>query len=235
MTAPTYGLVGRGRLATHLDRYLELERQRVLRWHRGFSCAPAVALAGADIVLLAIADDAVESFVAANPELCNRRLVHFSGARSFAGITGLHPLMTFGAEPYPIEVYRIIPFVAERGGASFAEIFPALGNPSAEIAVELKPLYHALCVLSGNLTTLLWSKAAADFESRLGLPAELLRPFLRQTAANTLETGSAALTGPLDRGDRGTLELDLEGLGGDPFAPVLAAAIAATGAVEVRS
>ena len=35
MEKPTYGLIGRGRVATHMARYLKLEAQPFLSWHRG--------------------------------------------------------------------------------------------------------------------------------------------------------------------------------------------------------
>lgn len=235
MTTPTYGLIGRGRLATHLERYLELENQPVLQWHREMPRPPAAVLADATHILLAISDDALEPFAADHRELLDRPLVHFSGSLSIDGADGLHPLMTFGPDPYAIETYRSIPFIAERGGAAFSEVFPALDNPSWTIDRELKPLYHALCVLAGNFTTLLWSKAFEDFEDRLGLPREVLRPYLERTAANTIERGADALTGSLARGDGGTLARDLAALDGDPFGEVYRAFAAAFDGEEVRS
>jgi predicted short-subunit dehydrogenase-like oxidoreductase (DUF2520 family) len=187
-----------------------------------------------DVILVAINDDAIPAFLAQHSGFPDRTVVHFSGARRFDGVHGQHPLMSFGSELYDLEVYRSIPFVSERGDAPFHEIFPGLANPTAVIDAELKPLYHALCVLSGNLTTVLWCKAMADFETRLGLPAAILHPYLRQVAANTLSEGGGALTGPLLRADAGTIEVDLAGLDGDPFGPVLEAAVDAYREQEAR-
>ncbi len=233
MDTPSYGLVGRGRVAHHMARYLEFEGQRVTTWHRGLSSRPADALSAADIVLLAISDDALVGFIADHPTLGNLPLVHFSGSLTIDGAAGFHPLMTFGPESYDLETYRSIPFVVERGGPLFKEIFPHLRNESHIIDPELKPLYHALCVLAGNFTTLLWLKAMDDFEMRLGLPRELLRPFLERTAANTLAHGRAAMTGSLERGETGTIERDLQGLAGDPYRQVYAAIARARGSAEV--
>ncbi len=220
MTTPTYGLIGHGRLATHLRHYLELESRPVMQWHRGMPQPVGEALAEATVILLAISDDALEPFIAGHPEVGDRTLIHFSGSLVLDDAGGLHPLMTFGPEPYALDDYRAIPFVAERGGPSFGEIFPGFFNPAWTIDPGLKPLYHALCVLAGNFTTLLWAKAFEDFEGRLGLPREVLRPFLERTAANTLDGGAAALTGSLARGDRGTAARDLAALDGDPYSEV---------------
>jgi predicted short-subunit dehydrogenase-like oxidoreductase (DUF2520 family) len=192
-------------------------------------------LADADVMLLAISDDAIAGFPADHPALCDRRMVHFSGSLVVGGVAGLHPLMTFGPELYDHETYRSVPFVTERGGVGFREVFPSLENPCRAIDPELKPLYHALCVLAGNVTTILWDKAGDDFEHRLGLPREFLNPFLDRTATNTFELGSEALTGSLARGERGTIRRDLEGLEGDPFCRVYRAVVEAIADREVRT
>lgn len=219
-TKPSYGLIGRGRVAAHMTRYLELEAQPCVGWHRGMPGPPERVLDGCDVVLLAISDDELASFIDVHRWLGQRTAVHFSGSLTLAGASGLHPLMTFGPELYDLETYRSIPFIEERGGVRFADAFPGLGNPSWPLDPELKPLYHALCVLGGNFTTLLWSKVLEDFKARLGLPPEALLPYLERTCRNAARSGEAALTGPLARRDLGTVGRDLEALGEDPYAGV---------------
>jgi predicted short-subunit dehydrogenase-like oxidoreductase (DUF2520 family) len=227
VTKPTYGLIGRGRVASHMARYLELEAQPFLAWHRGMPGPPERTLDRCDVLLLAISDDAIGSFVEAHPRLTRRPTVHFSGSLVVEGLLGCHPLMTFGPELYDLEIYRSIPFITERGGPGFHELFPHLANPTWTLDTELKPLYHAMCVLGGNFTTLLWSKVLHEFEARLALPREALRPYLEQTCRNAAAAGGAALTGPLARRDHGTVERDLEALAGDPYAGVYRAFAAA--------
>lgn len=223
MTDPTYGLIGRGHVATHMAYYLKLEQQRCLQWHRGMPGSPEEVLAGADIFLLAINDDAIASFLEMHPAVNDHRVVHFSGSLVVEGAHGFHPLMTFGPDLYELSAYRAIPFVGEAGGLEFREVFPDLVNPSWMLDPQLKPLYHALCVLSGNFTTLVWAKAFGDFEERLGLPREILLPYLERTCRNTAASGGNALTGSLSRGDEATVERDLRALAGDPYAGVFEA------------
>lgn len=218
MKQPHYGIVGRGRVATHMARYLDLESLPYSTWHRGMPCTPGEALGGAPVILLAISDDALEPFLAEHPELAARTVVHFSGSTTIEGVPGLHPLMTFGPETYDLETYRSIPFVTEQATAGFNDIFPALLNPSWEIDPSQKPLYHALCVMAGNFTALLWSKAFEDFEQRLGLPHEILQPYLSKVLENALASGGKELTGPLARGDRGTARRNIAALGNDAYA-----------------
>ena len=218
-----YGLIGRGRVASHMAHYLQLEKQSCIQWHRGETSTPEDALTEADIILLAISDDSLMPFLERYPFHKERLTVHFSGSRTLEDVPGLHPLMTFGPELYDLETYRSIPFVEEEGGIGFHEVFPALQNPSQAIRTELKPLYHALCVLGGNFSTLLWSKVFGDFEGRLGLSRELLLPYLKQVSLNTAASGREALTGSLARGDRETVRRDLQALAGDPYETVFRA------------
>ena len=233
MQRPIYGIVGRGRVATHLARYFELESQAYCTWHRGVADTPESVLASVPIILLAISDDALEPFIAQYPSLRTHTLVHFSGSKAITGIAGLHPLMTFGPELYDLETYRSIPFVTEAGAAGFKDIFPALPNPSRAIASELKPFYHALCVMAGNFPTLLWAKACREFEGALGLPREILGPYLEQTLKNTLANSGQALTGPLARRDLETVTQNIAALGGDEYAGIYRAFARSHGMLEV--
>jgi hypothetical protein len=235
MSEPTYGLIGRGRVAAHLGHYLELEGRQLARWDRRAGVPPEQSLAGCDPILLAISDDALEPFLTANAWLAGRTVVHFSGSLVLAGAHGLNTLMSFGPELYAHATYRTIPFVEERGGLSFADAFPRLPNPAWPLAPELKPLYHALCVLGGNFTTLLWAKVFEDFEGRLGLPRALLGPYLEQVVRNTAAAGRGALTGAFARGDRGTVARDLAALEGDPYAAVYRSFAALFEPGEVRA
>ncbi len=200
------------------------------------------AVRGAQAVCLAVSDAAIEPLAQqilqfqGMPPL----LIHFSGSLSTRLATGIHPLMTFGPDLYAQPLYQSIPMVVEPGQASlFHKFFPSLPNPVLELDPSLKARYHALCVMAGNFTTLLWSKLFQDFPAHLGLPAEIALPYLRQIARN-LETDaravspegepqspglnapprpplSQALTGPIARRDLATIERNLKALEGDPY------------------
>lgn len=219
---PHFLLVGDGRLARHLAHYLTLLGLPFDQWSR--RQGPPSALRDyadrASHVLLAISDSALAAFVEDHPDLHN--CFHFSGALTIAGATSVHPLMTFSHELYPLDVYKSIPFICE------AESLPGFPNRSFALDPAMKPLYHALCVMSGNFTVLLWEKAFASFAS-LGLPREVLLPYLAQVATNliTAAPGESVLTGPLARGDSTTIDKNLAALGGDPYADVYRAFVRA--------
>lgn len=227
MTQPTYGLIGRGRVATHMAHYLRLEEQPYSVWHRDFDRSPERILDCCDTILLAISDDALTPFVEAHPFLFDRTTVHFSGCRVVSSIPGIHPVMTFGPELYDLETYRSIPFVEEAGGCTFGEVFPALSNPCWSLDPELKPLYHALCVLGSNGMALLASKVFGDFEDRLGLPRALLAPLMEQTLENVRAGGWESMTGPWTRGDTETIDGNLGALAEDSWSDLYRACVRA--------
>ncbi|MBT3271619.1 MAG: DUF2520 domain-containing protein [Spirochaetales bacterium] len=220
MTQKTVGIIGRGRMATHMIHYLMLESIPVVSWNRDDPQSPQDKLVSCGPVLVLINDDAIQQFVKAYPVLLDHQLIHFSGSKVLSGIAGLHPLMTFGPELYDIETYQAMPFIEEMDGLLFKEVFPSLSNPSFRIDKELKPLYHALCVMAGNFTIMLWTKVFDTFADTLGLPRSVLLPYLEQTCMNVGTQGSEALTGPLARGDWRTVAENIKTLDGDPFQAV---------------
>lgn len=218
-------------MASHMTRYFELLGMPLRRWSRSLQQSDGIdvgsALEACGRVLLLVSDAAIEPVVADNPALSEKMLIHFSGSLSTPVAQGMHPLCTFGTELYDLETYRQVPFVCERGKYTFEAIFPHLPNPTFTIDAGDKPLYHALAVLAGNFTYVLWTKLFSDFESRLGLPREAAIPYLRTIASNLSGGRADALTGPLTRGDSETVAANLAALQGDPFQDVYRAFVQA--------
>jgi predicted short-subunit dehydrogenase-like oxidoreductase (DUF2520 family) len=140
-------------------------------------------------------------------------LLHCSGSLNLNGVYGAHPLMSFGWNLYPHTTYLKIPFVLDSKTPNLAEIWPGLTNPQIRLEQDQKPLYHALCVASGNFSTLLWQMAKEDFSS-LGISWSHLQPYLNQIFLNLSHSPDEALTGPLTRSDSLTIEKNLQALNG---------------------
>jgi predicted short-subunit dehydrogenase-like oxidoreductase (DUF2520 family) len=224
-------IIGRGRVARHLRHFFELSRLPFQSWDRTQPLSDLHTKSrGASHILLAISDSAIEGFAHDNSELFARKqLVHFSGALVSKRVPGAHPLMTFSHDLYDLEAYRSMAFVTEKDREPLEDLLPGLCNSSFAIESEQKGLYHALCVLSGNFSVILWEKAFRDFEEKLGIPRDALKPYLERTFANLAATksGASVLTGPLARGDQMTIEKNLFELRGDPFRDVYAAFVKA--------
>ena len=226
MDTRPYLLVGAGRLSRHLGHYFDLESIAWRRWHRSMATPLREAVRGSRAVLLLISDDAIEVFLDHNVRPGDPPWIHCSGSLVTTAAVGIHPLMTFSDELYDLRVYREMCVVCERGRTPFRDLFPQLTNPSFEIDPEDKVLYHAMCTIAGNFTTLLWHKAFGEFEDRLGLPRSVLFPYLDRVADN-LKSSTSPLTGPLARGDGRTVAHHLEALAGDQFGDVYRAFVAA--------
>ena len=225
-TTPHYALLGGGRLARHLRHYLQLEGLPVSGWARDphsdlnthdlpdAEARLRATVADATHVVLLVSDDGLKPLLKQYSWLHGHRLVHCAGAISLPGVTGAHPLMTFGRTLYGLETYRAIPFVVEQGG-SLENVFPGLANPSFSLATEHKALYHALCVMAGNFPQLLWQRLVERLDADLALPAEVFRAYLHQAVDNLVDDPRGALTGPLARGDSATQSRNLAALGDD--------------------
>ena len=128
----TYGIVGKGRLAGHLLHYFRLKNMHVVQWYRGQTRTAQQALSQANIVLILINDDEIESFIKQNSWLKNKIILHCSGSLVTKLAQGFHPHFNFTQQLYKEETYEKIPFVTESGwrpyGISPFEIFGTLLN-----------------------------------------------------------------------------------------------------------
>jgi 2-dehydropantoate 2-reductase len=228
---PELLLIGDGRLARHLKHYFEQLGLSHATWsRRAFAEGRSPALSGLVApdtrVLLAISDGAIEPFITSHPELEGARKIHFSGRLSTPLAYGAHPLFSFASTLYERELYDRIPFIVDRGAPPLSELIPGLPNPSFEIDPEQRARYHALCVLAGNFTTLLWRKFFFELGWELDLPREQALPYL-ESIVRGLQGQGAPLSGPLARGDQATIENNIQALEGDPFQEVYRAFVSA--------
>ncbi len=231
------GIVGPGRAGLGLALALRT-KARVLGVHgrRDKPVPPGVRLSvggpppwlgEADVVLLAVGDDAlpdvVEDLARAAALRPGQVVLHLSGALSSEVLAPLerrglhtgsmHPLMTVSADPARAARHlRGATFALEGGFEAVRAadaLVRALGGTAAMIAPEAKAAYHAGAVFASNyLVTAL--AAAERLLVEAGLPAEAAReallPLARATLDNVAALGpAAALTGPIARGDAQTV------------------------------
>src|SRR6185436_9709912 len=88
-----------------------------------------------------------------------------------------------------------------------------MGGEPVWIAEELRPLYHSALVVGANYLVTLISEAM-DLLARAGVeqPGVVLAPLVGAALDNALRSGDAALTGPVVRGDAGTVARHLDTL-----------------------
>jgi predicted short-subunit dehydrogenase-like oxidoreductase (DUF2520 family) len=232
------GIVGTGRVGAVLGAALGRSGHRVLSAY-GVSVAsrqrahtllpgvplvtPAQVFEQADLVLLAVPDDALPGLVEGLAETgavrTGQLVAHTSGRY---GVAALDPATRVGALPlalHPAMTFTGTALDLERlAGATFGVTAPEplwpvaealvveMGAEPVRIAEEHRTLYHAaLAHGSNHLVTLIAD--AMDLLRAAGVvePDRMLSPLLAATLDNALRQGDAALTGPVARGDAGTV------------------------------
>ncbi|MFC9225917.1 Rossmann-like and DUF2520 domain-containing protein [Streptomyces hygroscopicus] len=184
---------------------------------------PSEVLARAELVLLTVPDDALPELVSGLAETGAVRpgqlLVHTSGRY---GVSVLEPALRAGA--LPLALHPVMTFtgtsvdVQRLAGCSFGVTAPEelrlaaealvieMGGEPEWIAEESRPLYHAALAIGANhLTTLVAQSLELLRASGVEAPDRMLGPLLGAALDNALRSGDAALTGPVARGDAGTV------------------------------
>ncbi len=251
-------VLGAGRLGLHLAALLDRAGHRpVSLWNRGpldvqrrtlldtlgggaSSVAlstgklPRAAVQGADIVLLAVSDHALEAMAARLVDEIGEvgcPVVHCSGAfpgnvleplvRSGTPVGSMHPLRSF-AYGSPVQDLSGTWFALEGDTAcveAAQDLVSSLGGTSVVMASRAKTVYHAAAVMSSNLLVALVSLATELVECELGetVPEgtvlKMFLPLVRGTVENLERVGlPGALTGPVSRGDHVTVARHLTAL-----------------------
>ncbi|MEU2626684.1 MULTISPECIES: Rossmann-like and DUF2520 domain-containing protein [Kitasatospora] len=191
---------------------------------------PPQVLAAADLVLLTVPDDALADLAAGLAATGAIRpgqiVVHTSGAH---GVAVLEPAARAGA--LPLALHPAMTFtgtsvdLARLAGCPFGVTAPDELRPVAEALVvemggepewvpeEVRPLYHtALAHGANHLVTLVAQAMELLRGAGVAEPGQLLGPLLGAALDNALRSGDAALTGPVARGDAGTLRRHLQQL-----------------------
>jgi len=183
-----------------------------------------------DLILIATPDDVIASVTGAVQWKQGQMVVHCSGAQSAAllaaaaeqgAITGVfHPLQTFvGGQEQDAGRFSGITFSVE-APEPLASVLrswsESLGGRTVNLQAADRVLYHAAAVLACNYLVTL-AKLATDLWAEMGIEREAaleaLLPLIRGTVENLDAVGlPQGLTGPIARGDLGTIERHLTAL-----------------------
>ncbi len=195
----------------------------------------ASAVKGARIVFLTVPDDAIEQVCREIAEAGGwqpgQGVVHCSGAlpstvlasaqAAGARTASFHPLQAFADVDAAIRQIPGSAFAIEGDpdlAAELDRLVDVLGGSAIHLRANQKTLYHAAAAILSNYTVTL-AATAASLLVREGLAPDAntalgyLLPLLRGTVNNLEALGlPAALTGPIARGDAGTVARHLVAL-----------------------
>ncbi|HET9347296.1 MAG TPA: DUF2520 domain-containing protein [Candidatus Limnocylindrales bacterium] len=192
---------------------------------RAFAEATAL-LDEVELVIVAVPDDAISAVAGGLRMYSGQAMVHTSGALDAAvlapamaagtQIGTFHPLVAFADTERAVAALHGAT-VAIEGDEQLMELLArmaeAIGATPVRLAPGSKSAYHAAAVLAaGGFVALL--DAIAELGRVAGLDEQgslaIYGPLIEQTLDNARGLGiRTALTGPITRGDRGTLEAHL--------------------------
>ena len=215
---PHYLIIGNGRVSRHFQHYFKLLNLSFSLWHRPMPEAALTEKARqATHILILISDRFIELFAENNLGDIRAKCIHFSGSLVCERVIGAHPLIGFNTDLYSQETYQSIPFILDHDAPEFANVLPGLSNPHVRLSKNQKAKYHALCVMAGNFSCILWQKLFSSLENEFHISSEIAKPYLKQQTDNLIRDAKSALTGPLTRGDMETIQKNLAALDGDAF------------------
>ena len=186
----------------------------------------------AELVVLAVPDDALADLVAGLAATrtwqAGQLVVHTSGRHGLEVFEpavpqhvlglALHPAMTFTGTALDLDrlVDCCFGVTAPEPLRAVAEALGLeIGSEPVWVEQEMRPLYHAALAHGANhLVTLIAQSLQALAAAGVETPARVLGPLVAAALDNSLRAGDAALTGPVARGDAGTVAEHLRQLQG---------------------
>jgi predicted short-subunit dehydrogenase-like oxidoreductase (DUF2520 family) len=197
-----------------------------------FSAAPPDLLLEADVILLAVRDESIadvaRTLVATGLVTRKHVMVHCSGAISareafadvlehIGGAAAMHPLRAISDPRAAMREFKGTVFGIEGddlGKEKVRALIAALGGRAIELAGPQMAAYHAAAAIASNYLVALLD-VATELLVGAGISPDdslaALLPLVQGTAANLRERGLPhALTGPIRRGDTGTVARHLE-------------------------
>jgi predicted short-subunit dehydrogenase-like oxidoreductase (DUF2520 family) len=193
----------------------------------------ATAVEGADLVVLAVPDDAIATVVAdlarGDALVPGQRLLHVAGSHGLAPlrlavaagarVAACHPAMTVPAGSTDPDLLVGTAWAVTAAGADLGwarELVVDLGGDPYEVPDDRRVLYHAgLAVASNAVGAAVAVARQLLLAARIVDPAPFLAPLVRASITNVLRAGASALTGPVTRGDTGTVRRHLTEVAAD--------------------
>lgn len=184
----------------------------------------------ADIIAITTPDDAIERVVkellGLEIDWTDKSILHMSGVHSSellsplyersGTILSLHPMLAFNIDPFKSAKDLEEAFFTIEGKGRLEVLtnyFRQLGINLVEISTANKVLYHTSATMVSNYLVVLADigfKMLLDVGFSKEEAQKLLAPLINNNIKNVLELGSEdALTGPIARGDIGTVQKHL--------------------------
>ncbi len=226
--------IGAGRIGVSLGRYFKSKGFEIAGYFDTVKEAgeKAAALTGSvyfknykevidasDVILVTVPDGIIESvwkkllylgisdkFVGHTSGALSTKIFHGAGERH-CKVMSVHPMMTFAGWDTEIAKMEKMALTIEGDLEDFEWLFNKLPNNKFSISPDRKVNYHLAGVFASNLLIPVIHRALKNIEKAgLEMGEEIIFPIVEKTIENIKEKGtSGAVTGPLERGDVGTI------------------------------
>lgn len=178
-------------------------------------CADMSEAAEADIYIIAVSDRAVEEVAAALHRPENSIVVHTAGsigmdALGDGGRGVLYPFQTFTAGRRVD--FSVVPLFVEGSDEDTTQAIEYVANALSQrvyrATSKRRREIHLTGVFACNFVNALYTMATDLLDEREGLPFDVLRPLIEETAAKAVEATHPrhVQTGPAVRGDKAVAE-----------------------------
>jgi len=193
---------------------------------------PSEILQQADYILITTPDDFIASAcrdIAASPDIKGKFVFHMSGGggldlleaakKAGASVASIHPLQSFSSIEQAIKNISGSYFgvTADKKASTHAKnIINKLGGIPIVISNNQKPLYHAAACFASNYLVSLMNIVESIYQS-IGIQGKDSKkaylPLVYGSLKNIEKSGTVfSLTGPIARGDCGTIEKHLSAI-----------------------
>ncbi len=192
----------------------------------------------AEIVFICTPDEEIskisEELASSDIDWSKKIVIHSSGLLASevlnslkekgAYIGSFHPAQSFPHKKPSLEQFRKIVYGLEGSREALSlskKIVKKLEGHPLILKKEDKPLYHAACSIASNFFVVLLDLAISLLRE-LGIKeekaSEIILPLLKGTLQNVIDLKtSSALTGPLVRGEKSSIQAHLKALEGHPL------------------
>ncbi len=189
-----------------------------------YAAKPADIRSGADLYILAVADDAIEK-IAGQIDPGKGIVIHMSGTKEcgilkkVSGKTGVvYPVQTFSSAK--VSSFSGVPLCIESGDGKTAKALEEFGNRLSGkvlmVSGEQRRLIHLAAVFANNFPNFMKVISTRLLEEK-GIPVSILDPLIRKTAASLTKGEPFRFqTGPAMRGDATVIGKHLDQLASHP-------------------
>lgn len=234
------GFIGAGKAGCSLASYFISMGEEIAGFYsphnkvnmfRNYSSVEEVA-DNSELLIVSVKDDAISDVWhdLKNKHIKCKTVCHLSGSLTSSvfdspgeiSVCSMHPLLAFNSVNTPVEAIGRAYFTLEGDDNAvrvLSDLLERCGNRYKVIKAENKTLYHAAACFVSNFVTAVCAEGFSILEKSCGFTdkeaQEAFGALIEENARNVCKNGiKGSLTGPVSRGDAGTVIKHMKALSG---------------------